>query len=112
MSILSGLEANKKAVVLAGVDISKSFSRCLYQEKSNVYARLGLSDWGLHMHAAFLSNRKMLVKIGNIISDKQILTGGAVQKGSQCTYLPSWILDHNAVMEFVDDGLTRRNKHF
>lgn len=98
--ILQGLDDDKKAIVLAGIDFSKSFSRCSYQEILSVYVRLGLSDWGLEMHAAFLTNRNMRVKIGNVLSDLQPVTGGAVQ-GSVLG-----VLDHNAVMEFVDKDLT------
>ena len=51
------------------------------------------------MHAAFLNNRRMRVKIGNILSNEKIITGGAVQ-GSVLG-----VLDHNAVLEFVDEDL-------
>ena len=91
-------------MVLAGIDFSKSFSRCSYQEILLAYKRLGLSDWGLKMHAAFLTNRRMRVKIGNILSDKQAVTGGAVQ-GSVLG-----VLDHNAVMEFVDKDLNEETE--
>ena len=97
--ILTRLDSNKKAVVLAGIDFSNSFSRCAYQEILNAYAKLGLSDWGIRMHATFLTNRKMRVKIGNVLSDEQEVTGGTVQ-GSVLV-----VLDHNAVMEFVDEAL-------
>ena len=96
--ILRGLEENK-AVVLAGIDFSKSFSRCSYQQILKSYAKLGLSDWGIRMHAAFLTQRKMRVKIGNIVSSERDVTGGAVQ-GSVLG-----VMDHNAVMEFVDEEL-------
>ena len=96
--ILSGLEHNK-AVVLAGIDFSKSFSRCSYQQILEAYTKLGLSDWGLQMHAAFLMNRKMRVKIGNVLSNELPVTGGAVQ-GSVLD-----VMDHNAVMEFVDENV-------
>ena len=55
--ILTGLDQGAKAVVLAGLDFSKSFSRCSHQEFLNAYVRLGLSDWDIHMHAVFLHNR-------------------------------------------------------
>ena len=53
------------------------------------------------MHAAFLTNRCMRVKIGNILSEKKLITGGAVQ-GSLLG-----VLDHNAVLEFVDDEINQ-----
>ena len=97
--ILNGLDNNNKAVVLGGIDFSKSFSRCSHQEILKAYRDLGLSDWGIRMHAAFLTDRKMRVKIGNILSDEREITGGAVQ-GSVLG-----VLDHNAVMESVDGEL-------
>ena len=100
--ILKGLDSKRgeeksKAVVLTGVEFSKSFSRCSHQEILKAYQRLGLSDWGIYMHASFLKNRRMKVKIGNLLSDEKIVTGGAVQ-GSVLG-----VLDHNAVLEFEDE---------
>ena len=103
--ILSGLDAARgeeksKSVVLTGIDFSKSFSRCSFQEiLMAYYKRIGLSDWGLSMHAAFLTNRQMRVKIGNILSEEKKVTGGAVQ-GSVLG-----VLDHNAVLEFIDEEI-------
>ena len=102
--ILSNLDAARgeeksKAVVLSGIDFSKSFSRCSFQEILLAYQKLGLSDWGLCMHAAFLDNRRMRVKIGNILSEEKPVTGGAVQ-GSVLG-----VLDHNAVLETIDEDI-------
>ena len=98
--ILTGLDNGSKAVVLSGIDFSKSFSRCSHQEILNSYVKLGLSDWGIEMHAAFLEGRKMRVKIGNLLSDEHVVTGGAVQ-GSVLG-----VMDHNAVLEFLDENIT------
>ena len=58
------------------------------------------------MHAAFLQNRYMRVKVGNTLSSKKSVTGGAVQ-GSVLG-----VMDHNAVMEVVDDDfLTDSHKY-
>ena len=94
--ILTGLENGAKSVTLSGIDFSKSFSRCSHQEILKAYVKLGLSDWGIQMHAAFLDKRKMRVKIGNFLSNEHIVTGGAVQ-GSVLG-----VLDHNAVLEALD----------
>ena len=59
--ILTNLDNGSKAVVLSGIDFSKSFSKCSYQEILKAYVRLGLSNWCLQMHAAFLHERKMRV---------------------------------------------------
>ena len=52
------------------------------------------------MHAAFLNDRRMRVKIGNLLSDELPVTGGAVQ-GSVLG-----VLDHNAVLESLDEDIT------
>ena len=41
----------------------------------------------------------MRVKIGNVLSDEQLVTGGAVQSSVL------GVLDHNAVMEIIDKSL-------
>ena len=66
---------------------------------------MGLSDWGIGMHAAFLHGRKMRVKVGNLISKEHAVTGGAVQ-GSVLG-----VLDHNAVMEYLDEDIDYQNKY-
>ena len=58
------------------------------------------------MHAAFLKDRSMHVKVGNTLSSKFGVTGGAVQ-GSVLG-----VMDHNAVMEIVDeDFFTESHKY-
>ena len=51
------------------------------------------------MHAAFLKDRKMRVKIGNVLSNLKSVTGGAVQ-GSVLG-----VMDHNAMLEFINDDV-------
>ena len=51
------------------------------------------------MHAAFLEDRTMKVKLGTVLSDSKIVTGGAVQ-GSVLG-----VLDHNVVLNNLDDNL-------
>ena len=66
---------------------------------------LGALQWVIDMHAAFLYNRFMQVKVGNTLSPMLPVTGGAVQ-GSVLG-----VMDHNAVMEIVDeDFLTESHK--
>ena len=99
--ILKSIDDNKnsKSVVMTALDFSKSFSKCTHQEILKAYARLNASQWLLKMHSAFLVDRTMVVKIGNEISEPYHITGGAVQ-GSVLG-----ILDHNAVLESLDDDL-------
>ena len=89
---------SSKAAVICGIDFSKSFSRCSHQLILKSYVKLGASQWIIDMHAAFLNNRFMQVKVGNTLSEKLAVTGGAVQG----TVLG--VMDHNACMESVDEG--------
>ena len=97
--ILTRLEEGARAIVLSAINFSKSFSRCAHKEILSAYQRLGLSDWGIEMHAAFFKNRQMKVKIGSMLSETKSVTGGAVQ-GSVLG-----VMDHNAVLEFINDDI-------
>ena len=91
-----------KAAVLSALDFSKSFSRCSHQEILLAYREVGASNWCLRMHAAFLRERSMSVKLGTTILIAKEVTGGAVQ-GSVLG-----VLDHNIVLNdnFDDDLLS------
>ena len=96
---LKALEPNggQRSVVMCGVDFSKSFSRCSFQEILLAYKRLKAPQWIINMHAAFLKNRSMQVKVGNTLSLPVEITGGAVQGSIM------GVMDHNAVLEDIDD---------
>ena len=51
------------------------------------------------MHAAFLTDRSMSVKIGTVLSEPRVVTGGAVQ-GSVLG-----VIDHNVVLNNLDDNI-------
>ena len=58
------------------------------------------------MHAAFLYNRYMQVKVGNTLLPRLPVTGGAVQG------IVLGVMDHDPVMEIVDEGfLTDSHKY-
>ena len=96
--ILEGIDSQEgKASVITAVDFSKSFSCFSFQQILIAYQKLGLSDWGIAMHTAFLRDREMRVKVGNILSNSHPVTGGAVQ-GSVLG-----VMGHNAIMEFIDE---------
>ena len=80
---------------LVAVDFSKSFSRCSFQQVLQSYEKLQASQWCIDMHAAFLTNRTMRVKVGDVLSDPVPVTGGAVL-GSVLG-----VLDHNTVLEDI-----------
>ena len=96
---LEGAEGREKATssVLCGVDFSKSFSRCSFQEILGAYQSLGAPQWIINMHAAFLTGRKMRVKIGNVCSADNEVTGGAVQGSIM------GVMDHNAVLDNIEE---------
>ena len=91
--------SSNKAVVFTAIYFSKSFSRCSYQQVLQAYVEVGASNWLLKMHAAFLTDRSMSVKIGTVLSNPRIVTGGAVQ-GSVLG-----VLDHNVVLNNIDDDI-------
>ena len=91
--------SHNKAVVFTALDFSKSFSRCSHQEIVKAYSEVGASSWCLKMHATFLSERSMSVKLGTVLSEPLPVTGGAVQ-GSVLG-----VLDHNVVLNNLDDDL-------
>ena len=64
-----------KAGVLCGVDFSKSFSRCSFQQILLAYKDLKAPQWIINMHAAFLTGRQMRVKVGNVLSQDIAVTG-------------------------------------
>ena len=101
-NIMRGLDksSQNKAVVVTALDFSKSFSRCGHQQILQSYASVGASNWLIRMHAAFLVDRTMSVKIGITISPPRTVTGGAVQ-GSVLG-----VLDHNVVLNDLDKDLT------
>ena len=100
--ILSGLDGgnDNAAVVFTAIDFSKSFSRCGHQEILEAYKRVGASNWLLRMHAAFLMDRTMAVKLGITLSTPRRVTGGAVQ-GSVLG-----VMDHNVVLNDIDEGIS------
>ena len=58
-TILSNLDdPSTLSSSLIGVDFSKSFSRCSFQEMLKAYKDLNASQWCTDMHAAFLTNRQ------------------------------------------------------
>ena len=90
---------NNKTVVFAAVDFSKSFSCCSHYEILDSYRQVRASQWLINMHAAFLMDRTMSVKIGTYISTPKKVTGGAVQ-GSVLG-----VLDHNVVLNNLDSEM-------
>ena len=103
---LEGANGAPKSKALCGVDFSKSFSRCSFQQILKAYQRLKAPQWIINMHAAFLKGRMMRGKVGNVLSDNVSITGGAVQ-GSILG-----VLDHNAVLEDIVEDLAQQTEKY
>ena len=95
--IITSLKTGAKSVVILANNFCKCFSRCSCKEILLAFKNLGLSYWGINMHVAFLQDRTMRVKIGNIISDPADVTGG-VLRGSVLG-----VMDHNSVLEGINN---------
>ena len=90
-----------RGILFTALDFSKSFSRCSHVQILEAYKRVGASNWLIQMHAAFLTDRTMSVKLGTIQSKPKEVTGGAVQ-GSVLG-----VLEHNVVLNDLDKGLNK-----
>ena len=80
--------------------------RCSFQQILEAYRNLRAPQWIINMHAAFLCGRKMRVKVGGVLSEDVPVTGRAVQ-GSILG-----VLDHNAVLEDVEENLSAQAEKY
>ena len=85
--------------VSAGIDFSKSFNRIDHSHCVSSLTQLGASNQVLKLHAAFLSGRKMQVRVGSVTSERRPVNGGCVQ-GSLLG-----VMQHNMCLDALDDGL-------
>ena len=98
-SILKTLDQPSSAVSVSGIDFSKSFNRIDHTHCLNSLARLGASNEVLGMHKAFLTGRKMSVRVGQASSVLRDVFGGWVQ-GSLLG-----VMQHNVSLDGLDDDL-------
>ena len=73
-TVLENLDDNRAASFTTSIDYSKAFSRCLGALKAK-----GASSQLLGIVGSFLSNRTMLVKVGNSFSSPRPVLGGVPQ---------------------------------
>ena len=78
-NILNGLEDNRGSVNLITIDFSKAFNRMSHQECIQAFFRKGASNQTLNLIAAFLSGRRMAVKINQKYSSQRAIKGGSPQ---------------------------------
>lgn len=77
--ILENLEDKRAASLLTTIDYSKAFNRLNYQKCLEALRKKGATRELLEMVAAFLTGRKMTVKVGKEKSSLRDLFGGAPQ---------------------------------
>ena len=77
--ILENAEDYRAATVVTSIDYSKAFNRMAFQECLNALARNGASSPVLQIVASFLTDRKMLVKVGQVLSKPRRVCGGCPQ---------------------------------
>ena len=96
--IMSNLEDRRAATVLTSIDYAKAFNRLSFQHCLAAFARRGASAPVLKLLAAFLTDRRMMVRVGAAWSSQRKVTGGCPQ-GSILG-----VLLFNIVTDDLEDG--------
>ena len=76
----SGLEDNRNAIVLSAKDFSKAFNQLEHEACLRAFQRKGASNQVVALLLAFLSERKMTVRVGKSRSDPRSINAGAPQR--------------------------------
>ena len=84
---INALEDNRSAVVLSAIDFSKAFNRLAHASCLDTIARRGASTEVLALLAAFLTKRRMTVKVGKEWSNPRAVNAGAPQGSVLGCYL-------------------------
>ena len=77
--ILRSLDDNRASVNLITIDYAKAFNRMSHQECLKAFKRKGTTKTTLGLIAAFLTDRSMMVKVGEATSTKKQIFGGSPQ---------------------------------
>ena len=85
--ITQTLEDNRAGLVLSVIDYSKAFNRLDHYKCLQAFERKGASTETLGLLAAFLSNRKMTVRVGETKSKPRNVNAGAPQGSVLGCYL-------------------------
>ena len=67
------------AILLCTIDFEKAFNRVNHNEVIVILSDMGVPGWLLNVVMGFLSNRKLLVKYCQEVSDKKFMPGGTPQ---------------------------------
>ena len=81
------LEDSRSACILTAVDFSKAFNRLDHLKCLQAFSKRGASNGIIRILAAFMSGRKMTVKVGNERSAMRQVNAGAPQGSVLGTYL-------------------------
>ena len=80
--ILEDLDDYRAATVVTSIDYSKAFNRMSFQKCLQALAKKGASSPLLQLVGTFLTNRRMVVKVGQIHSEPKEVWGGALRARS------------------------------
>ena len=96
--MLEDLDDYRAATVVTSVDYSKAFNRMSFQKCLLALAKKGASNQVLQLVATFLTNRRMVVKVGQIHSDPKEVWGGCPQGSILGVFL------FNATIDDLEEG--------
>ena len=102
-NILTGLEDNRGSINIMSLDYSKAFNRMSHQACVRAFAKKGASSQTLNLIAAFLSGRRMTVRIGSSFSKERPINGGSLQGCVTANAL------FCATVEFLQEGHLEEN---
>ena len=105
--ILTGLEDSRAAVSLASIDFQKAFNRMCHHECLKAARELGASEHTCQMLRAFLSGRKMTVKVNGQFSILRGVDGGSPQGCLLGNYL--FCITTNQLNRCVDEANNQQN---
>lgn len=77
--ILENAEDYRNGTVITSIDYSKAFNRMAYQECLAALASNKASTPIIELIATFLSDRVMMVKVGQVLSEPKNVNGGCPQ---------------------------------
>ena len=108
--ILENAEDYRAATIVTSIAYSKAFNRMCYQECLKALARNSASTPILELVATFLTDRKMLVRVGTIMSGPRSVNGGSPQGSILGFFLFNATIDdlEEGCPELKDTRLSRR----
>ena len=103
--MLEDLDDYRAATVVTSIDYSKAFNRMSFQECLRSLAKKGASTPVLQLIATFLTNRRMVVKVGQVQSEPREVWGGCPQGSILGVFL------FNATIDDLGEGCDDLEKY-